>query len=165
MRGAHVVGVYGGRRRYAGAYMRRRHWRTPAVAVHIVVVGAHIAVVVNHACEGPVFRHIPHNLRRVQTRRAEAQVLGCVVHAAGAVQPYTLQLERHVDLFACVGIVAVYPQLVVGRVDALCPYLVDEHIGLDFVIITAVDHHLVLPVQVINCSVGLAAGEVVDGRG
>jgi hypothetical protein len=92
----------------------------------------------------------------------EAQVLRRVVHPAGTEEPYALQVERHVDFVTRIGVVTVDPQLVVGRVDALHPDLVDQHIGLDFVIVPAVDHHLLLRVEVLHRALGLWKGEVAD---
>lgn len=88
----------------------RRH---PAVAVYVIVVAAHIARAVYHAGIGVVRRDVPGEVRRVH-RRAETQVLRRVVHVAGTVEPYALQVQRHVYLVAGVGVVAVDPQLIVG---------------------------------------------------
>ena len=104
--------------------VHRRCRRHPAATVYVVVVAAHIARPVHHPREGVVRRHIP-PYRWHMHRGVEPQVLGRIVHPSRAVQPHTLQVERHIDLVARVGIVPVDPYLVVRRIHALHPYLVD----------------------------------------
>ena len=131
------------------------------MTMYVVVVGAHIPVSVYHPREGPVGRDVPRQSGSNHLH-AEAEVLGCVVHPSGAVEPYAFKVERHVNLVACVGVIAVDPELVVGGVYTLHPYLVDENIGGNLILVTEVNHHLVLGVEVTNGSDGLAVGEVVD---
>lgn len=143
--------------------VRRGH---PAVAVHIVVVGAHIARTVYYTRIRIVCRHRPRYRGLVQrARRAEAQVLRRVVHMSGAVEPDALQVYWHVNLLASVGVPAVNPQLIVCRVHFLGPDLVQQNIGLDFVLIATVNHQFALSVEITHRSVRLAAGEVEHRRG
>ena len=109
---------------------------------------AHIAGGVHPAGVGVVGRDIPAEARRVHGG-VEPQVLCGVIHPPGAVEPDALHVERHVNLVAGVGIIAVQPDFVVGRVDALHPYLVDQHIGLNLVIVAAINHQLLLGVEVL----------------
>lgn len=160
LRSAHVVGRQG-RVRVRTVAVGRRHGGTPAVTVDVVVVAVGEAYAMQAAGEGVVGRDIPCE-GRVPHRGVEAEVLRCVVHASCAVKPYALQVERHVHFVARVGIVSEYPQFVVGRVDALHPHLVDEYVGLDFVIVAAVNHHLMLRVEVLHRACGLCVGKVAD---
>lgn len=159
MRLAHIV-VGQGRGRHAGAVGVDRG--SPAEAVHFVVVGAGVAGAVRHAGVVVVGRHEPGECRHAHFY-AEAEVLGGVVHAAGAVEPYALEVEGHVDFVAGVGVVAIDPEFVVGAVDAFHPHFVEEDVGLDFVVVSAVDHDFALRVEVVDGAGGLAVGEVVDG--
>ena len=136
------------------------------MAVHIVVIGAHVARTVCDAREVVVCRHRPCYRRRMQRARgAETQVLCRVVHPPGAVEPDALQVYRHVNLFAGVGVPAVDPQLVVSRIHLLGPHLVQQNVGLNLVLVAAVDHQLALAVEVAHRAVGLAAREVEHRRG
>jgi hypothetical protein len=74
-----------------------------------------------------------------------------------------LEVERHVDLVAGVGIVAENPELVVGGVHTFHPYFVQQDVGLNLVVVATVDHDFALRVQVVDGAGGLAVGEVVDG--
>ena len=139
----------------------RRSRRHPAVTVDVVVVTAHVARDVLSACIWVIGWDIPFEARHPD-RCVEAQVLRRVVHPAGTVEPDALQVERHVDFVARIGIEAVDPQFVVGRVDSLHPDLVNQHVGFDFVIVPAVDHHLLLCVEVLYCALSLLKGEVAD---
>lgn len=141
--------------------VRRRH---PAMAVYVVVVATHITRTVYHACIRMVRRDIPREMR-CPYRRAETQVLCSIVHAAGAIQPHTLQVQWHVYLVACVSIVAENPQLVIGRVDPFCPDLIHEYVSLYLVFVAAVNHNFVLPIQVVYRAFRLASGEVMHRRG
>lgn len=132
------------------------------MAVYVVVVTTHISRTVYHARIRMVRRDIPREMR-CPYRRAETQVLCRIVHASRSVQPYALQVQWHVYLVAGICIVAENPQLVVGRVDPFCPDLIHEHVSLNLILVAAVDHQLVLAVQVVHRAVGLAAREVVDG--
>ena len=131
------------------------------MTMDIVVVSHRVSGTMQDAGIAVVGWDTPREVRRLH-RRVEAQVLCRVVNASGAVEPHTAQVERHVNLVTGIGVVAIDPNLVVGRVDALHPNLVDEHIGLDFIIVAAVYHQFVLPVEVVHCPFSLAAGEVVD---
>ena len=157
---AHVVGRQ--RRLCVRAVaMGRRRGRHPAVLVNAEVVAAHVVHVVHTARIGIVGRNVPAegNLRHAGV---EAQVLRRVVgHAVCAEQPDALQVERHVHLVARVGVEAVEPYLVVGRVDALHPHLVHQHIGLHLVVVAAVYHQLVLLVKVLHSAQRLLVGEIV----
>ena len=136
------------------------------MAVHLVVVGACVARTVHYARVVVVGRHGPSHRGPPQASvSAEPQVLCRVVHASGAVEPDALQVDGHVYLVARVGIVAVDPQLVECRVDAFCPHLVEEHVGLYFVVVAAVNHQLALAVEVVHRAFGLAAREVEHRRG
>lgn len=131
------------------------------MAVHLVVVGACVAWTVVDASVGVVGRHGPSHRGPPQASvGAEPQVLCRVVHASGAVEPDALQVDGHIYLVARVGIVAVDPQLVECRVDAFCPHLVEEHVGLYFVVVAAVNHQLALAVEIVHRAFGLAAREV-----
>ena len=160
MRGAQVVGVVRVRGRAVVARGRRCR-RHPAVAVHLVVVGAAVARMVDDAREVVVGGHGPCYRRHPEAAvGAEPQVLRRVVHAAGAVEPDALQVYGHVYLLARVGVVAVDPQLVECRVDPLGPHLVEEHVGLYLVVVAAVDHQFALAVEVAHRAFSLAAREV-----
>ena len=153
-----VVGQW--RRRDAGAVgVGRGH---PSMAMDVVVVGPCISGTVGEARVGVVGRDAPSDGGDADLD-TEAQVLGCVVHAAGAVEPNAMQVEGHVDFVAGVGVETVDPNLVVGGVDALHPDFVDEYVGLNLVIVSAVNHQLVLGVEIVDGACGLAVGEVVDG--
>ena len=132
------------------------------MAVYVVVVAAHVAGTVDYPDETVVGRHIPGEGWRLY-RGMEAQVLCCVVHAGSAEQPHTLEVERHVNLVAGVGVITVDPQLVVRGVYPLHPYFVDEYVGLYLVIVAAVNHHLAFRVEVVHCTFGLCIGEIPDG--
>ena len=136
----------------------------PAVAVDIIVVTACVAWMVCDASVGVVGRYAPHECGHADID-AEAQVLGCVVHAAGAVEPNAMQVEGHVDFVAGVGIETVDPNLVVGGVDALHPDFVDEYVGGQLVLVATVNHQLVLIVQAGYCACCLAVGEIKDVLG
>ena len=134
----------------------------PAVAMDIIVVTACVSVAVFHSRVGVVGRNPPDE-RGHPHIHPEAQVLRRVVHPSSAVQPYTMQVDRHVDFVARVGIESVEPYLIVRRVHPLHPDVVYEHVGLYLVVIPAVNHQLPLAVQVVHCATGLAVGKVVDG--
>jgi len=131
------------------------------MTVYVVVVGATVSMPVYHAGVGAIGRDVP-GQRMSAHIDPEPQVLGCVVHVSCAVQPDAFQIEWHIDFVAGVGIVAVDPELVVGGVDSLHPYLVDKHVGRQLILVAEVNHHLVLSVEVTDRSGGLAVGEVVD---
>lgn len=134
------------------------------MAVDIVVVAACVAWMVCDASVGVVGRYAPHECGHADID-AEAQVLGSVVHATGAVEPYALQVEGHVNLVARVGVVAIDPDFVVRGVYALHPDFVDQDVGLDLVVVTAVNHDFFLRVEVAHGACSLAVGEVMDGPG
>lgn len=73
-----------------------------------------------------------------------------------------MQVEWHIDFVTRIGIPAVDPEFIVSRVYALGPDFVDQYIGLDFVVVAAINHQFVLSVEVTHRSVGLAAREIVD---
>lgn len=135
----------------------RRH---PAVAVYVVVVRACVAAAVRDARVGVVGRDVPRQRRPVHTR-AEAQVLCRVVDLCPAVEPDALQVDGHVNLVTRVGIVSEDPQLVVRRVHAFHPHLVQEYVCRDLILVSAVNHQLVLAVQVAHRAQRLAVREVV----
>lgn len=153
----HVV-VGQGRVRTGSVGVCGRH---PAVTVYVVVVGASVPMPVNHSRVGAVGRDVPCQAGHSHIR-PEPQVLCCVVHASAAEEPHSFQVERHVNFVAGVGVPAVDPELVVGGVHTLHPYLVDKHVGGQLVLIAEVDHHLVLSVEVAHGSGGLTVREVVD---
>ena len=132
--------------------------------MHREVIGHAEARTVHHAGVGVVARHIP-SRRSCDVAAVEPQVLSSVVDVAAAEKPYALQVERHIDFLARVGIVAEHPDLVERRVVALHPHVADEHIGLDFVIVATVDHHLLLRVQVAHRPLCLSEREEPDGIG
>ena len=165
VRRTHIVRMYRVHGGTAVVMCRRCRWH-PTVAVHVIVVGAHITRAVNHTRVAVVCRHRPCERWPVQrARRAEAQRLCRVVHIACPVEPDALQVYRHVDLLARVCIPAVDPQLVVSRVHLLGPHLVEQDVGLNLVLVAAVYHQLALAVQVAHRAVGLAAREVEHRRG
>ena len=130
------------------------------------MVGACVARTVHYARVVVVGRHGPCNRRHPQASvGAETQVLCRVVHAPGAVEPDALQVYGHVYLLARVGVVAEDPQLVECRVDALGPHLIEEHVGLNLVVVAAVYHQFVLAIEVAYRAFGLAAREVEHRRG
>ena len=159
MGSAHVVGVV-----WPGASCRW-HRGTPAVAVNLVVVGVSVVEVriVEVAGEGVVGRHSPVEVGRCHGA-AEAQVLGCAVHAVavGVVEPDAGKVDRHIDFFARVGIIAIEPYFVVFAVDGLGPYLVDDYVCGQFVFISAVDHQFGLCVQGGGHTFGLWTCKVAD---
>ena len=165
VRCTHIVGMQGVHGGTAVVRCRRCRWH-PTVAVHVIVVGAHVTRAVHHARVWVVCRYCPHHRRAVQcARRAETQRLCRVVHVACPVEPDALQVYRHVNLLARVCIPAVDPQLVVCRVHLLGPHLVQQNVGLNLVLVAAVYHQLALAVQVAHRAVGLAAREVEHRRG
>lgn len=135
--------------------------RTPSVAVHVVVVGAAIRGMVRHTGKGVVVRHMP-GYAGTAHADAKTQILCCVIHLRTAEEPHTLQVQGHIDLIACIGIVAIEPYLVVGGVYPLHPHVAYQHIGLNLIVIATVDHQLALPVQVVYCARGLAVGEIMN---
>jgi hypothetical protein len=72
-----------------------------------------------------------------------------------------LQVQRHIDFVARVGVVTIDPQLVVGRVHTLHPHLVDKNVSGNLIFVSAVDHHFSLRVQVAHRPGGLAESEVM----
>lgn len=155
---AHIV-VGQGRRWYPRAVgVGRRH---PAVAVNIVVVTSLISMMVCYPRVRMVRRDVPHDGRHPRLY-TEAQILRCVVHPSCAVQPHALQVQGHINLVSRVGIVPIKPDLVVRRIHSLHPYLVDQHVRLNLVVVTAVNHQLLLLVQVIHRPRRLAVREIVD---
>ena len=152
------------RSRTCGAIASYRHCRRhPAVEVDIIVVGADIAGAMQHPRVGVVRRHIPCKCR-ASHRGVEPQELSRVVYPSGAVEPHTLQVQRHIDLLARVGVVAEHPQLIVGRVDALRPHLVHQDVGLNLVFVATVNHDFVLRIQVPHRARGLTLREVAYRR-
>lgn len=129
------------------------------MTVDIVVVSHRVSGTMQDAGIAVVGWDTPREVRRLH-RRVEAQVLCRVVNAPGAVEPHASKVERHVNLVTGIGVVAIDPNLVVGRVDALHPNLVDEHIGLDFIIVAAVNHHLALRVEITHRALCLRQGEI-----
>ena len=153
----HVVGGQGRRRHPGTVGVGRRH---PSVTVYVVVVRPFVARAVVYAHIGAIGRYVPDEGRSVDAHR-ETQVLCCIVHLASAIEPYRLQIQRQIDLVARVGIVAIHPDFIVGGVDALHPYLVDQHIRRQLVFVAGINHHLVLRVQVAYRPHSLAVREVM----
>lgn len=139
------------------------HVVVPAMAMDIVVVAANKVVVVVRTAVVMIGRDMPIEVGSY-SMAAEAQVVGCAIEVAGAliVEPYTLEVERHIDLFAGIGVVSIEPDLVVLGVDLLGPDLVDESVGLDFVFVATVDHNLTLSVEIFDSSQSLPMGEIAD---
>lgn len=123
-RGTHIVRMV---RRNATAML----WRTPAVAVNLVVVC--IVFVEHWVMVEPrkriVRRHGPIECRRSH-RTPEPQVLCGTVDTAtrAVVEPYTCQIDRHVYFLTGIGIVAEKPYFVVLAVHWLHPHLIDNHV-------------------------------------
>lgn len=78
-----------------------------------------------------------------------------------------MQVERHVDFVAGVGIESVDPDFVVGGVDSLHPDIINQHVCLNLVVVAAVNHEFLLRVEIVHSARGLAVSEIVDtpGRG
>ena len=98
---------------------------------------------------------------------AETQCGGGAVHAGAClvVEPDAGEVDGHVDFVAGVGVEAVEPYFVELVVHAFGPNLVDEHVGLNLVVVAAVDHQFGLGVEVSHGAVGLAVGEIAYRRG
>jgi hypothetical protein len=133
----------------------------PARAVDVIVVGvvvyhrtrrAHIVVIRRHGpSEGWTAVGGP-----------EAQIGGRTIDIAIGEQVDALQVDGHVNLVTGVGIVAIQPDFVERGADLLGPHLVDKAVGGQFVLIAAVDHQLVLIVQVSHCPRGLVVSKIED---
>lgn len=133
----------------------------PAGLVDIVVVGVEESGSVAATCEGAVGRHSPTECGQ-RARVAETQRGGRAIHAGACtvVEPYAAQIERHINLIASVGVESVEPDFVELGVHALGPYLVHKNVGLDFVLVAAVDHKLGLRIEMLDGTLGLAVGEI-----
>lgn len=109
-----------------------------------------------------VNRHAPHNRRRADSG-AETQILCCIIIAGiGAGKPYAFKVNRHIDFFSRISIVAEYPNLIELRIDFLGPYFVEKHISLYLIGIAAVYHKLVLRIEIADSARHLTVGEVAD---
>ena len=135
----------------------------PTMEVYIIMVGAHIMWMVVRTYIRVIGRYCPYKsgYRGIAT---ETQVCRCTVHVTGVLveEPYAVQVEGHVDFFSGIGIISVYPELVILRIDFLCPYLVDQSIGLNFVLVPAVNHDFLLGIEVVHRTSHLSVGEVAD---
>lgn len=143
---AHIV-VGKGRGWYTGAVgVCRGH---PAVPVDIVMVGTRIANAVCYAGIRVVGRYVP-DQRGGAYINPKAQVLSSIVHASCTVEPYTLQVQGHIDFVAGIGIVAIDPEFIVGGVHSFHPNFVEEDVGLNLIVISAVNHDFALRIQIID---------------
>ena len=131
------------------------------MTVDVIVVGSRVARVVRPADIRIVWWNIPGQRRHVD-RGVEPQILRCVVHPSCTIEPDAVEVDGHIDFVASVGVVSIDPYLVIGGVDALHPHLVQQYIRFYFVIVAAVNHYLLLCVQVGDCTLSLRPSEVVD---
>lgn len=122
-----------------------RHRGYPTRTVDVVVVGAYIVCYVYGTGEVVVGGHGPDDSGNMCVA-TESEVLCSVVETAtiSVAQPYASQVERHVDLFSRVGVVAENPQLVVFVGDPLGPDVGDDDVSLNLVVIATVNHHFIL---------------------
>ena len=137
---------------------------TPARLVDVIVIGVEESGSVETTLEGAVGRHNPSEGGK-RTGVAETQGGGSAVHtgAGGVVEPDAAEIDRHIDFVAGVGVETVDPNFVELGVDFFGPDFVDENVGLDFVVIAAVDHKLGLSVEVTDGALGLTEGEIANG--
>ncbi len=87
----------------------------PALSVDIVVVGAVVVVwvVVVVSVIGVIARHVP-NEGWCGVGAVEAEVGCCAVVLVVAIEPDAVEVDRHEDFFAGIGVEGVDPDLVVG---------------------------------------------------
>lgn len=133
-----------------------RHRGYPTRTVDVVVVGANVVCYVYCTSEAVVGRHGPDDGGYMYVA-TESEVLCSVVETAtiSVAQPYASQVERHVELFSRVGVVAENPQLVVFVGDPLGPDVGDDDVSLNLVVIATVNHHFILCVEKLDTSVRL----------
>ena len=136
----------------------------PTWLVDVIVVGVKESGGVETTLERTIGRHDPSESWK-RTGIAEAQGGGSAVHTGsrGVVEPYASEIQRHIDFVAGVGVETVEPNFVELGVDLFGPHFVDENVGLDFVVIAAVDHKLGLSVEVTDSALGLTEGEIANG--
>ena len=138
----------------------RRCGRHPTIAVHVIVVGTRI----DHGVGDPhivaICRHSPNDVGSINLA-AETQIFGSIEHAVAMLQPYTVEVEGHKNLFARIGVITIDPQLVILTVYTLVPHLIEQHVGLQFVFVAAVNHHLVLRVEVLRHADCLRISKIV----
>ena len=142
--------------RRASVMRSGRHWGYPTRTVDVVVVGAYIVCYVYGTGEVVVGGHGPDDSGNMCVA-TESEVLCSVVETAtiSVAQPYASQVERHVDLFSRVGVVAENPQLVVFAGDPLGPDVGDDDVSLNLVVVATVNHHFILCVEKLDTSVRL----------
>lgn len=138
----------------------------PTRTVDVIVVGVVVGNGSWSPYKGIVAGHRPCEYRpRMGT--AEPQVLGGAVDCFVAHQPDAFHVNRHIDFFTGIGIVAIEPDFVVRRRDLFGPDFVDKYVGGQFILIAAVNHQFVLIVEERDRSQSLVVGEVqcVGGSG
>lgn len=138
--------------------------RSPTVAVNIVVVCANIAVYVMMTFKVSIGRNSPAE-SGCYIGVTEAEVVSSTVDATAVVvdEPDAAKIDRHIYFFSGVSVISVDPNFIVLRVDLFCPCFVKEHIGLDFVFVTTVDHQLSLSVEVVHSAGSLTISEITNG--
>lgn len=141
----------------------RVHVIVPTMAMDVVVVGAYICMVVVGTVVVVIGGDVPVEVGGYCVA-TETEIVGCAIQMAGVlvVEPDALQVDGHVDLFACVCVVGIKPDLIVLRVDSFGPYFVYESIGLDFVFVATIDHNLTLSVEIVDCTCCLCVGEIAN---
>ena len=150
-RGSHVVGV-------DGVVWVWHQWGSPAIYVDVIMVGLVVDGGVCHMDVGSVLWHCPLDVW-IWGVAAETEEMGRTVHPVVAVveKPYASEVNGHENLFPSVGIVSEKPYFIIVRIHFLGPNVGDEHVGLQFVFISAIDNHFVLMFQVVNHAIGLAS--------
>lgn len=136
---------------------------TPAGLVNVIVVGVKESGCVWVAHIRIVGRHGPEECGRA-VRMTETERRGRIVHARSCAikKPYAPEVDRHIDFVSGVSIPSINPNLVVLRVDSLCPYFVKKDVSLDFVIISAINHNFLLGVEITDGPLGLTIGKIVN---
>lgn len=136
----------------------------PAWTMDVVVVGAVVVVWVVAVGVGVITRHVPSEdgVGGLGTGAVEAECGCCTIDLVVGIEPDAAEVDRHEDLLAGVGVVGIDPDLVEGRVEGLCPEFVDERIGGDLVWVAAIDHHLVLAVEIGEGALGLRIIKIPD---
>lgn len=131
----------------------------PSLAVNVVVIGI---IELCWACRthiGVVWWHRPAE-GRATMRGLESQIGGCAVDVAVGEQIDALQVDGHIYLVASVGIVAIQPNFVERGANLLGPNLVYKAVGRQLVLVAAVNHQLILIVQVSNSPCSLIVSKV-----
>ncbi len=133
----------------------------PTMAVNVIVIGIVVVGGAGVAGEVVVGRHRPSE-GRTMVSVAETEILGSAVHVAISQKIDALEVDRHVDFIARIGVPSVNPDFEERRADLLSPDFIDQAIGGQLVFIAAVDHQLVFVVEDGNSAGGLSVGEIKD---